>query len=405
VSALSARGQGLVGSESPLIRAHFDCLRDPYDATTNPDGFVNFGTAENHLVWDLVAPRLAAAPPLVEADAHYAPMQGTEAFRAALARYLSALIACPVAAQSLVVAAGCSALVEALGFALADAGDAFVIPAPYYGGFSGDLGHRAGVALIPVPLAAPAFRLDPAALEAAIVGAGRRVRALLLTSPDNPLGVTYDAATLTAALDVAARHDLHVIVDEIYAGSSYGAAFVSARAVPTALARDRLHTLYGLAKDVALSGFKVGVLHTLNPTLLSAVRTQALFGAVSTATQALLTPFIAGIDDAFRERLHERLRTASTRTRSELAAAGIDSVPASAGLFVWVDLRRFLTTPTRAAELALHATILAATRVNLSPGAAFFAPEPGWFRLCFAQPEPARTIGVARLVRHLAATA
>ena len=54
----------------------------------DPHGYVNLGTAENHLLFDLLAPRLAAARTVTAADTEYQLMQGMQSFRAELARFL-----------------------------------------------------------------------------------------------------------------------------------------------------------------------------------------------------------------------------------------------------------------------------------------------------------------------------
>lgn len=103
--------------------------------------------------------------------------------------------------------------------------------------------------------------------------------------------------------------------------------------------------------------------------------------------------------------------------RTPVAFAGLPSLPASAGMFIWVDLRAPLRAFTRALrrsapsvdadpaaaptwedEAAFHSELLARARVVLTPGSACHAAEPGFARCCFAWMGPASVdVAFARL--------
>ena len=85
VSASAAR---LAANTPSIAAAHFRTEADPYHPAHNPGGYLNLGTAENRLVWDLLAPRLTAGRPLVASDVHYAPLHGRYELRRALASLL-----------------------------------------------------------------------------------------------------------------------------------------------------------------------------------------------------------------------------------------------------------------------------------------------------------------------------
>ncbi len=404
---ISTRGRALLSSKPFLVEAHFTCATDPFDPERNPAGYVNLGTAENQLVWDLLAPRLLAPPALAEHDSHYAPMIGTPRFRAAIAAYLATVVGRPVTPDALVVGAGCSALLDHLAYVLGEPGDAVLVPAPCYAGFVGDLGARAGLVPLMVPLSSrEGFALTPDALERSLGGAaalGRRVVALLLTSPHNPLGAVLERGALAAAIAWAQGRELHVIVDEIYARSVFGETpFTSALSVG-ATRPERLHVLFGFAKDFALSGFKVGVVHSENAEVRAALAELALFAPVSTATQVAIGTLLE--DRAWVERFQAenqcRLAHASGIAMSQLAGFGVPCVPPAAGLFLWADLRRFLPEATFAGERALFERLLHGHRLNITPGGACHSPEPGWFRICYAYPEANVRTGLARLGKAL----
>jgi aspartate/methionine/tyrosine aminotransferase len=372
---------------------------DPW-SPENPDGYIDLGTAENRLVFDLLEPKLTAPRRVTAEDTQYQDLAGSPTLRLELARFLTSLQGAEVDPGDLVVLAGVAPALEILAYALCDPGDGIVVPAPYFAGVDFAFSARAGAEVIP---AWPGVGLAEG-IEQAILEAPAPVRAVALLSPSNPLGQTYDESTLRAVGEVVAAHDLHLIADEVYAGSVYGpSAFVStARLVPSVLPAERLHVVWGFAKDFGLSGFKVGVLHTRNPEVRTIAERFGRLATPSSDTQAVLRDLLADTawTEAFLTESRTRLATAYRRTAEALDAAGIPYLPATAGLFVYLDLRGFLPEPTFEAERALADRIFTEANLHLSPGAAFHTPTPGHYRLCFATNPTAVSTAIARLA-HL----
>ncbi|MDT3397228.1 aminotransferase class I/II-fold pyridoxal phosphate-dependent enzyme [Streptomyces sp. B1866] len=409
-----SRSAARLAAQAPAIAvAHFRAEEYPYHPRQRPDGYFNLGTAENRLVWDLLEPRLAGRPPLTAADTRYAPLHGTPALREAIAGFLSGVCRRQVRADELVVVSGATGALDIAASALCDPGDAIVLPAPYYGAFDVDLAGRSGARLVRAPLAAgDGFRLDPEAVDQALTRArwdGFPVRAVALASPGNPVGHVHPARTLKDLGEVAARHGVGIIADEIYAGSVFGPEpFVSLLGPEAGLARaPGAHMVWGFAKDFGLPGFKVGVLYSPDPEVCAAARALAYFAPCSTETQALLTGLLADTAwvDRFTAESRRRLAVAYERATRLLDALGIGYVPVGAGFSLWVDLRRWLPAPTFPAEHELWAGIFEGARVNILPGKVFACPEPGWFRLCFTTDWDTVREGVVRLDRFLRAEA
>jgi aspartate/methionine/tyrosine aminotransferase len=382
---------------------------DPW-SPANPSGYINLGTAENHLLFDLLEPRLTAPRSITAEDTHYQELTGSPSFRTALATFLARhIFQTEVDPEDLVVLAGAGVGLEVLAFALCDRGDAIVVPAPYFSGVDGALAGRSGVRIIPAPLdPANGFALTAEAVEREIVearGRGETVRAVALLSPNNPLGHVYDESTLRAVADVTIAHGLHLIADEIYAGSVHTGNFFSTAQL--GLPPDRLHLVWGFAKDFGLSGYKVGVLHTRNADIRAAVVDQARLTSASSDTQALLRDLLSDPSwtDTFLTESRARLAAAYESTTTALTAAGIPYLPAQAGLFLYLDLRAH--APTFELESALATRIFTDAKVHLTPGAAFHTPTPGYYRLCFTTTPAAVTTAVERLCRldwHVSAT-
>ena len=399
---ISKRARRWASQDSYLVRAHFECARDPFDPQTNPGGFVNFGTAENHLMFDAIAPLLREGVEWHEKDTHYDELHGAGYLREAVAGFMSRRAGRRVSPDHLVLATGATAILEMLAFVLCDPGDAILIPAPYYPGFDHDLGLRSEALVVPVALSSPEFRLTVGDIERAYaeqVSRGRRVAAVVLNSPHNPLGSVYDETLVRGVVELASRYAVHVIIDEMYAESLLPRAqHFSGLRVET----HWVHVVYGFAKDFGLSGYRVGILHTENPEVLHAARNSAYFHTVSTLTQRVLAGVLASprLDEYF-EKLRARLDSSYRQATGELEKRGIPFVAAQGGILLWIDLRAFLPAASVAGERELCDRILRDCRVNISPGQAFHCSEPGWFRLCFTMPESHRSEGLRRLVEGL----
>jgi aspartate/methionine/tyrosine aminotransferase len=393
-------------ARSPAIAdAHFRAEAAPYHPQRRPDGYLNLGTAENRLIWDLLAPRLSGRRSLTAADTHYAPLHGSQPLRHVLARFLSGICRTEVDAEELVIVSGATAALDVLASALCDPGEAIVVPAPYYGAFDVDLCGRSGARLIAAPMSGDhGFRLAAPPIAQALDRARRdgvTVRAVALTSPSNPVGQVHPPDTLREIADVAARHEVDIIADEIYANSVFGDTPFVSMLDPTVnrAHRTRTHMIWGFAKDFGLPGFKVGVVYSPDPDVRAAARALAYFAPTSTHTQALLRDLLSDpewVRDLLAEN-RRRLAASYARSTRALDRLAIPYVPAGAGFSLWSNLREWLTDPTFAAERTLWRRIFDVARVNILPGEIFRCPEPGWFRVCHTAEEVTVSEGLGRL--------
>ena len=209
------------------------------------------------------------------------------------------------------------------------------------------------------------------------------MRALFLINPHNPLGIVYREEDVRRCVRWARDNGVHCIVDEIYANSVWvddGAGALGSagaeRPPPFVSALDIcaseegtdaiVHVLWGASKDLGMSGFRVGVLHTRNAALLSAFANVNYFTTVSNHTQDALTQLLrdeAWIDEYMRTS-RRLLRESYEALAGLLRAAAIPFVEAHAGMFVWIDLRRLLRGEGFAAERALTRELFDSVRIH-----------------------------------------
>lgn len=190
--------------------------------------------------------------------------------------------------SNILAANGVTALLDTLFFNVADGGDVVLVPTPSYGMFAHDVTARNGLHLVGVPcddITEARFRqhVRPgrpqpeliARLEAAAAEQrrlGRRVAALLVANPENPLGRCYTAEMLRYMVDFCQREKLHFVVDEVYALSA-GPGFTSVLSLDLRDALGNVHVLWGMSKDFGLGGCRVGFLATYNQRLYQTMRT------------------------------------------------------------------------------------------------------------------------------------
>ncbi|MCO5546830.1 hypothetical protein L7F22_000266 [Adiantum nelumboides] len=409
--AIAASDKG----DSPYYIGWTEYYRDPYHATENPHGVIQLGLAENTLSLNLLQDWMKQHP---EASlwnegeqlslmdvAPYQYSHGMPALKSdreggrssrvcALSSFLENLLerSPHFKAENVVLTAGATAALEILGFCLGEAGDAFLVPSPYYPGFDRDFKWRSGIQLVPVYCpSSKGFTITRTALEKAYTQAQRQgitIRAIVITTPGNPVGNILDADTICSVFNFAKAKGIHVISDEIYAASVFRGKFVSASQILATGNYDSsfVHIVYGLSKDFGIPGFRVGLLYTTNEKILAAAQNFTRFCTVSSHTQRLLLYLLQDKDfiEMFLQENRRRLCNRYDAVLEGLQSAGINCAESSGGLYCWLDLRHLLASTMPEAENSLWKKLLYEVKVNLTPGSACHYPEAGWFRLCFA---------------------
>lgn len=185
---------------------------------------------------------------------HYGQFFGEDHFRDALARKLASCNGIDVERDEIIVTAGLTHGSYAACMAAIDPGDEVILLEPYYPQHLNKV-ELAGGKIVTVPLdRVHDFRIDAAAIEAAITP---RTRMIVLVNPANPTGRVYRRDELEALARVAIRHDLLVMSDEVYEQILFdGHRHCSIAALPGM--RERTISLFAFTKGYSMDGWRMG---------------------------------------------------------------------------------------------------------------------------------------------------
>ncbi|XAR51406.1 1-aminocyclopropane-1-carboxylate synthase [Bertholletia excelsa] len=398
------------GQDSSYFLGWQEYEKNPYHDVRNPKGIIQMGLAENQLSFDLLEWWLANNPDaagfrrdgqsIFRELALFQDYHGLPAFKKAMVEFMSEIRGNKVSFDpaKLVLTAGATSANETLMFCLAEPGEAFLLPTPYYPGFDRDLKWRTGVEIVPIHCtSANSFRITESALNEANESALKRnlrVKGVLVTNPSNPLGTTLTWDELNLLVSFITTKNIHLISDEIYSGTVFSSpGFVSLMEVlkekkyaNNTEVWNRVHIVYSLSKDLGLPGFRVGAIYSNDEVVVSAATKMSSFGLVSSQTQYLLSAMLS--DKKFTKNYisenQKRLKRRQEMLVSGLQTAGIECLKSNAGLFCWVDMRNLLRSETFDAEIELWKKIVYEVGLNISPGSSCHCSDPGWFRVCFA---------------------
>jgi aspartate aminotransferase len=289
-----------------------------------------------------VHPRLREELAAAACYGGYGPVAGLPALRAAAAGYWTRR-GLPTSPDAVVAGPGSKPLLFALLLAI---GTDVAVPRPSWVSYAAQA-RLAGMTACFVP-AAPGEGgvCDPGALEDAVPAAaraGRPIRTVIATLPDNPTGTLASPAAVRELCAVAERHDLIIISDEIYRDLVHDPAvpFLS----PAEVAPGRTVVTTALSKSLAVGGWRIGVAR-LPPGPLGQAISDGLRGVASEIWSAPAVPIQHAAAVGFSEPAELAQRIAQSRSlhaavaraiAGRCAAAGLSVPPPQAAFYVYPD--------------------------------------------------------------------
>jgi aspartate aminotransferase len=183
----------------------------------------------------------------------YVATRGIPPLRSAIADYLKRTRKLDVLVEQVIVAPGCKMALSLAMMALIEPGDEVLYPDPsfpIYPSFTRGLGAKAVSYAL---REANQFQPDLSEIASKITA---KTRVLIFNSPNNPTGTVFSAKTLERIAELAAKHDLWVIADEIYARILFSGEYQSIWALPGMA--ERTVIIDGFSKSFAMTGWRLG---------------------------------------------------------------------------------------------------------------------------------------------------
>jgi aspartate aminotransferase len=190
---------------------------------------------------------------LQRGEVHYGDFRGNIGLRRAIAARLAQHNAMPVGEDEIVVTNGLTHASYAVFMAALDPGDEVILLEPYYPQHINKI-ELAGGEVVLAPLdRANNFALNAAAIEARITP---KTRMICLVNPANPTGRVYSREELQGLADLAIKHDLLILSDEVYEQIVYDGAHISIASLPGMA--ERTFSLFAFTKAYAMDGWRLG---------------------------------------------------------------------------------------------------------------------------------------------------
>ena len=363
-SYISRRVAGLKPSG---IRKFFDIAATMKDVISLGIGEPDFTTPDRILE--------AGIASLRRGDTHYTSNAGIIELRKALSDHLERLYGVHYdPATEIIVTVGGSEALYLAASALLDPGDEMIIPTPCFVSYQAEAILAGGVAVEIPGRMEENFDLNMNDLTAAI---NSRTKAILLGFPSNPTGAVASRERLLQVAELAEKHDLIVISDEIYDRLVYGVDHICFASLPGM--RKRTLTLGGFSKDYAMTGWRIG--YACGPAEiikgLIRIHQYSVMSAPTIAQWAALEAILHGEEDVQRMR-------AEYDVRRRLLVDGLNFI----GLPTFEPHGAFYTFPkvsvTGLTDEEFCNRLLQEEHVAMVPGNSFGLGGEGHARACYA---------------------
>ena len=223
--------------------------------------------------FDTPEPVKAAAEAAIRAGfTKYTPSSGIDELRGAIAEKLKAEQGLQYEKSQILVSCGAKHSLYNVAEALLEADDELIIPVPFWVSYQDQTLLNDATPVLLQTQEQDGYTISQEALEAVITP---RTKAIIVNSPCNPTGATYDRKTLEGIAAVALRHDLVIISDEIYEKVLYDdIQHVSIAALSPEVAA-RTVVINGVSKAYAMTGWRIGYAAGPKPLLTAMANIQS----------------------------------------------------------------------------------------------------------------------------------
>lgn len=332
--------------------------------------------------------REALTQAVEEGKDRYCAVAGVRELRNAIAEYLAVTRNLKLSPDNIVIAPGCKIALFFAMMALLNPGDEVLYPDP---GFPGYPSITLGLGAVPVPFVLGQernFQPDPDEIAGKI---SPRTKLLITNSPGNPTGTVYTDAVQRRLAELAVKHDLLVLSDEIYARIIYGGEYISMLSYPGM--EERTLILDGFSKSFAMTGWRLGYT-VAPPRIVPALDMLAVnsYTCVAEFTQYAAIEALKDREGATPRMVGEFAQRRGQFMRDLNQVPGFRCVPPEGAFYAWVNISETGKTAEELCEIMLEEAGVAAI-----PGAAFGRAGKQFVRFSFASSIATLREAVARI--------
>ncbi len=277
--------------------------------------------------------------------------------------------------SEMLVTVGVSEAFYCIFSALCDPGDEIIVPTPCFVAYIPEIVFADGTPVVVETTAENNFEVMAEDIERAITP---RTKAIFIGYPNNPTGAVLSKENAQKIVEVAERHDLLIISDEIYDQLVYEGEHVCISALPGA--RERTVLLGGFSKDYAMTGYRIGYI-CANAELLEAFSKFHQYAVMSAPT---ISQFAALAALEIGEPFVAEMRTEYDRRRRMVVSAldqmGLECVVPKGALYAFPSVRSTGLSGDEFAERLLHEK-----QVAVVPGSSFGAGGDDHIRIAYCK--------------------
>lgn len=326
---------------------------------------------------------------------HYGDFAGNAGLRRAIAKRLADHNAVNFSESEIVVTNGLTHASYAVMMAAIDPGDEVILLEPYYPQHVNKI-ELAGGKVVLAPLdKARNFAIDPQSIEARITP---KTKMICLVNPANPTGRVYSREELQSLADIAIRHDLLVLSDEVYEQIVYdGAEHISIASLPGM--RERTFSLFAFTKAYAMDGWRIGYIAAdarYMPAILKITMNDVAH--VNVFIQEGARAALEGPQDVIREMLDDDKRRRDLVVARMNQMSGVICATPEGTIYAYPDISATGKSSAKVAE-----EILEQCHVVTEAGSFYGAAGDGYLRICFgAEPYERIEEALNRMARYFA---
>jgi aspartate/methionine/tyrosine aminotransferase len=321
---------------------------------------------------------------------HYTPASGIFEAREAVAGFVSRTLSTQVDPSEVVLVPGSKNVLLFTLLACIEPGDEVILPDPGYPAYESQVSFIGAVPKAVTLREESDFRMDLDELASLVTP---KTRMLIINTPQNPTGGVLTAEDVDFVCDLAEKHDLLVVSDEIYSQLVYGFHHVSPLSRPGM--RERTVLMDGLSKSYAMTGWRLG--YAVAPKALAAKLDQLMINSSSCAAGFTQMAAIEALSAP--ESAHAVSRMVKVfEHRRNLVVDGLNAIP---GVRCNRPQGSFYAFPniegTGFDERELSDRLLSEAGVAVLPGTAFGEAGKGFIRLAYTQSEDELKRGLDRI--------